>query len=241
MLTVMADLIPFEFQGQNQIRVVMASGEPWFVGRDIAGALGYSDESDAIRKHCKGFKSLKNISSGEMPEGLPGNTLMIRDPDVYRLVVRSKLPSAERFEEWVFDEVLPSIRRTGRYETQQITRPQVSALEYVKLIRESLPNLGNAAMQQLFSEDSEIDLGPRLIPIPKVEEKFWTATEIAEELGVTPNKIGRMANANGLKTPSFGEYRLSKSMNGSKQVEQFHYNEAGLAELRKLFSTETCR
>ena len=92
------------------VRTLMLDGEPWFVGKDIASVLGYSRERDAIDQHCKGaVKHRLPSNSGEQ------EYLIIPERDVYRLIMRSKLPAAERFEEWVVGEVLPTIRKTGAY------------------------------------------------------------------------------------------------------------------------------
>lgn len=115
--------------------------------------------------------------------------------------------------------------------TPKAALPQITALEYVDRITAKLPSLGETALQQLYSEASEIDLGRRLIPLPIISEPFYTASELAAEFGVTPNKIGRIANACGLKSEEFGEYRLSKSKYSPRQIEQFFYNEKGRAAL----------
>ena len=107
----MSDLSVFAFD-TRAVRVVMVDGEPWFVGKDVAEVLGYTDTVNAIKQHCKGVVKRHPLST-------PGGTQELRiisEPDMLRLIVGSKLPAAERFERWVFEEVLPSIRRTGRYE-----------------------------------------------------------------------------------------------------------------------------
>ena len=86
----------------------------FFIGKDVAGAIGYKDTASAVSTHCKhGFP----IGVGESPTplGIDPQTIIIPEGDVYRLIIRSKLPAAERFERWVMDEVLPTIRQTGRY------------------------------------------------------------------------------------------------------------------------------
>jgi phage anti-repressor protein len=118
-------------------------------------------------------------------------------------------------------------------------RPQIAALEYVDRITSLLPNLCDTSKQQLLSEASEIDLGRRLIPLPVIEQKFYTATELAEEFGVSAQKVGRIATAFGLKNEECGEYRLSKSKYSNKQVEQFYYNEKGRQALAMLFAETT--
>ncbi len=108
----MSNLNVFAFDSQA-VRVVMVEGEPWFVGKDVAQVLGYTNHNKALGDHCRGVTKRYPIldSLGRTQE-----TRIISEPDMLRLIVGSKLPAAERFERWVFEEVLPSIRRTGRYE-----------------------------------------------------------------------------------------------------------------------------
>ncbi|MFR1831845.1 MAG: Bro-N domain-containing protein [Lachnospiraceae bacterium] len=98
------------FRSFGEIRTVVIDGKIYFVGIDIAKALGYSNPSKAVIQHCKGVTKLGIPSKGGKQE-----TNCIPEGDLYRLVTHSELPSAERFESWVFDEVLPAIRKTGNY------------------------------------------------------------------------------------------------------------------------------
>lgn len=94
----------------GKIRTIEIEGKIYFVGIDIAKALGYSNPSKAVIQHCKGVTKLGIPSNGGKQE-----TNCVPEGDLYRLVTHSELPSAERFESWVFDEVLPKIRKTGGY------------------------------------------------------------------------------------------------------------------------------
>lgn len=89
----------------------MIDGEPMFVARDVALALGYSDPEKAVRQHCRADRVKCPLRSGNQMR----QTTLIPERDVYRLIINSKLPAAEAFEEWVVGEVLPSIRKTGAY------------------------------------------------------------------------------------------------------------------------------
>jgi len=94
-----------------EIRVVMLDDAPHFVGKDVAERLGYADPAGAIAKHCKGSPKRHPLSTqGGMQE-----VRVLSEPDVLRLIVRSKLSEAQQFERWVFEEVLPSIRKSGGY------------------------------------------------------------------------------------------------------------------------------
>ncbi|QMV32481.1 anti-repressor Ant [Ralstonia phage Claudette] len=110
-------IIPFSFD-QHDVRVIERDGEPWFVARDVALVLGYSNPAEAIRTHCKGVSEIRTPTSGGVQ-----SVRIIPERDVYRLVMRSKLPAAEAFEEWVVGTVLPSIRKTGSYAVQHQSAP----------------------------------------------------------------------------------------------------------------------
>lgn len=105
----------FDNEEFGSIRTVMIDNQPWFVGRDVAEALGYKNPSDAIYKHCKHTR--KEILQAHMQneDVVKTQTSLISEGDLYRLIIRSKLPSAQKFEEWVMDEVLPSIRKNNSY------------------------------------------------------------------------------------------------------------------------------
>lgn len=95
----------------GSVRVVMQNGEPWFVARDVAKVLGYQNTVDAVNTHCKKVNDFRD--SKMLPTATPMK--IIPESDVYRLIMRSNLPTAEKFQTWVCEEVLPSIRKTGGY------------------------------------------------------------------------------------------------------------------------------
>lgn len=100
----------FENPQFGNVRVAMSeSNEPLFCAKDVATALGYSDTNDAVARHCKSGKKVFHPHTN----GFGGvNLIYIPEKDVYRLIMRSNLPDAEKFQDWVCDEVLPSIRKT---------------------------------------------------------------------------------------------------------------------------------
>lgn len=100
----------------GDVRILQDGDKVLFAASDIAGALGYSNVRDALRRHCKGVVKRDTLTSGGEQ-----TISYIMEGDVYRLIARSKLPSAEKFERWVFDEVLPSIRKHGAYLTDEAT------------------------------------------------------------------------------------------------------------------------
>lgn len=106
----------FNSKDFGEIRAsITEDGNPIFCARDVAVALGYKNPNDAIAKHCKGIA----IRYPLMTDGGEQLARFITEGDMYRLIASSKLESAQRFETWVFDDVLPSIRRHGMYATPQ--------------------------------------------------------------------------------------------------------------------------
>lgn len=96
----------------GEIRTVTVNGEPWFVGKDVAEALGYADSFGALKKHVsEEDKQNCQNDSFETPRGMT----VINESGLYALIFGSKLESAKRFKHWVTSEVLPTIRRTGTY------------------------------------------------------------------------------------------------------------------------------
>lgn len=107
----MKDLQVFENAEFGKLTVIEKDGEPWFIGKEVAEILGYKNGSRDVERHCKYVKLLKSTETVllEIP---PRGIQIINEKDVYRLIMRSKLESAEKFQDWVMDEVLPSIRKT---------------------------------------------------------------------------------------------------------------------------------
>lgn len=100
----------FTHEQFGAVRIIEEDGKVLFCGKDVTKALGYENPRDAIRRHCKGVVKRDTPTNGGIQ-----SLSFIPEGDVYRLITHSKLPSAEKFESWVFDEVLPTIRKTGGY------------------------------------------------------------------------------------------------------------------------------
>ena len=105
----MNNIIPFGYNNHNVRTMTDDNGEIWFVAKDVAEILGYTDAKQAIRMHCKASVLAKECQINT----LHPQTKLIPERDLYRLIMKSKLPAAEAFEEWVVGEVLPTIRKTG--------------------------------------------------------------------------------------------------------------------------------
>ena len=132
----MNDLQIFENSEFGTVRTVENNGKTYFVANDIAKALGYIETAKAIRTHCKGVSEMDIPSNGGIQR-----MKIIPEGDIYRLVIKSQLPSAERFESWVFDEVLPSIRKHGMYAVDDlINNPDLAIKAFTALKEEKERN-----------------------------------------------------------------------------------------------------
>ena len=119
----MNDLTIFQSEQFGTVRTLDEEGKILFCGTDVAKALGYANSRDALRRHCKGVvKHDIGVQTGMKTDGTPATQkmemLFITEGDLYRLITHSRLPAAEAFEKWVFDEVLPTIRKTGQYKAE---------------------------------------------------------------------------------------------------------------------------
>lgn len=113
----MNELMIFNSPEFGEIRTIEENGKVLFCGSDAAKALGYAKPQNAIDRHCKG--ALKRGIPHPQSPGKTIEMLFIPEGDIYRLAAKSELPEAERFESWIFDEVLPSIRKHGAYMTPE--------------------------------------------------------------------------------------------------------------------------
>lgn len=102
----------------GEVRTIERDGEPWFVGKDVAAALGYSDTADSLKKHVD-EEDKQLLKPGEMPTLKMSNfgAYIINESGLYSLVLSSKLPAAKQFKRWITAEVIPSIRKHGAYMT----------------------------------------------------------------------------------------------------------------------------
>lgn len=121
----MNELQVFNSEEFGEVRTVTINSEPWFVGKDVATALGYQNASKALADHVEECDKLNNESLSSL--GQRGGWL-INESGLYALIFGSKLESAKRFKHWVTSEVLPSIRKTGGYGKPMTTQEQIKLL-----------------------------------------------------------------------------------------------------------------
>lgn len=247
----------FEFKSSDEqvvsIDAAKHKGKPVFLAVELAKSLGYADPHKALKQHCK---SLINLNSGESSElgfgSRPRGVILAGQADMFRLIMRSSLPSAERVQDWVCEDVLPALMETGSYsvnkekpssglpEYRRAKAAQLNAVALEKNIASArelmsmFPRLGDAANQVIVATLVNPLLGHEVVPLPQIEEHHYTAGEVADQLGCTANKIGRLANKHNLKNEQYGKFFLDKAKHSDKQVEAFRYNAEGIKALRHL-------
>ena len=173
-VTVFKNLVHPEF---GELRTVEIDGEPWFVGKDVAEALGYSNTSKAIITHVadedKIIKMLPNSQNGKTV----GKTYIINESGLYSLILSSKLPSAKEFKHWVTSEVLPSIRKNGAYIRNQenmtpaeiVARGLIAAQKIIEEREKEIVHLNNRCgrlTQTIAEKQDVINAISRNVPAP---------------------------------------------------------------------------
>lgn len=167
--------------GMHNIRTIMKNDEPWFVAKDVAEVLGYEEPHKAIAKHCKSPELLKGDEASLLTTS-PRGINIIPERDVYRLVMRSKLPAAERFEEWVVSEVLPQLRKKGSYTTEQpIAPPQIDNTNLIQAVQ-AMQMFCGAVLDQLGTKSLIAS------PVQKADSNYSSVGAFIETLGKTPDQ-----------------------------------------------------
>ena len=167
----------------GSVRTMMIDEKWYFVGRDIAEALGYKDPSSTISKHCKHVEKTTIEAPCQNGNVVKTQVSLIPESDVYRLIIKSKLPEAEKFEEWVMDEVLPQLRMSGVYITESATQ---EAIDYQTLY-------GKNRIYNTFLNTVDLEAEyQRFYEMSKAERK---ARHINNDIRITCSKIVQKAIA----------------------------------------------
>lgn len=251
----MSALMPFQF-GDRPIRVVTdESGAPLFVGKDVCEALSYADSTTAMRSHCRGVQKLHPIPDAR---GRMQDTRVLAEPDVLRLIVNCSLPAAEAFERWVFEDVLPTIRRTGNYAMKVPSKIDgaLQALKMAPLAMRAARAFGldknvaaisaNQYVCSITGHNLLKEFGSTHLLADNQETQWFTPTQLKDESKVSAQKLNEALFVAGLQdrrgktwelTPAGHAYaRLfdtGKKHNSGVSVQQIKWSPMVLAELRK--------
>lgn len=230
----MNELMVFNNAEFGQVRTMEINGEPWFVGKDVAMALGYIRTADAIKVHID--KEDKGVGEIQTPGGVQ-NVTIINESGVYALIFGSKLPNAKKFKHWVTSEVLPTIRKTGSYSITQtkpdsymIENPADRARRWAEEYEERL------ALEQKNTELSEQNDrleadNKRLTPMAKyARDIFNKNTElisidmVGRELGLNKGKLHMLLKEVGVICSNSGNSKNPKYVLSAKYS---HLGETG--------------
>ena len=185
----------FAFE-ENHIRIIVENGEPLFCAADVCKALGYGNPSEALRKHCvEGGITKRDTPTSS---GVQSMTY-INEPNLYRLIARSKMPHAVKFQDWVFGEVLPTIPKTGSYGNPMaamLAKPKSEL--FLELSQISKKNEELEAANQKLVEQAAND-APKVAFTDSVTsgDTEVTVTVAAKTLGIGPRKFFNWLRMNG--------------------------------------------
>lgn len=200
----MNDIKIFENERFGAIRTVEQDGKPWFVGKDIAVALGYNDPRQAVRYHVDADD--KGVVKMTTPGGMQ-QVVTINESGLYSLILASKLPTAREFKHWVTSEVLPSIRKTGGYITGQEELTDAELMAQALLV----------AQKQIEQREQRINAletaNKKLLPDAEYGRHLQakhgiTTTSIAKELGMSAVALNKRLHELGVQYRQSGQWYL---------------------------------
>ncbi|MGO3791942.1 MAG: phage antirepressor KilAC domain-containing protein [Enterococcus gilvus] len=186
----------FSFE-QNEVRTVLVNDEPYFVGKDVAIAIGYKNYRDALAKHVK--DKYKRVSQITTTSGIQEMTI-ISEPGLYQITGESKLVSAEPFQDWVYEEVLPQIRKTGSY--TKVPQSFAQALRLAADLEEE---------KQLL-EQKVAEYEPKISYLDMILSSTDTVatSQIAADYGMSAIALNKLLNKLGVQHKVSGQWILYK-------------------------------
>lgn len=197
----------------SEIRTVEVNGEPWFVGKDVADILGYTNTPKAIRDHIDDEDKLTEriVLSGQNRE-----VIFINESGLYSLILSSKLPTAKKFKHWVTNEVLPSIRKHGAYMTEQTLEKALLSPDYLIQLATQLKKeqayrkqleQDNILKQQKIEEDKPKVLFAEAVSVSKTSILVGDLAKILKQNGVDigQNRLFKWLRENGYLIRRKGE------------------------------------
>ena len=237
----------------GQVRTTTINGEPWFALKDVCNAFG---EQNYRRVAQRIDDEEKGVSQIDTPGGTQSMTvvneaglysaLFAMQPEKARGVseeyVRKRQEQLRKFKRWVTSEVLPSIRKTGSYTVDPLQKQRLevdlnNSRANVAALWLEIGSLATPEYKQVCSSyaSSVLAGGKEVIPLPECKiDRYYSAAEIADALGITANRVGKIANQHGLKTAEYGKWFFDKSPYSNKEVQTFRYTRKAVDAIRKL-------
>ena len=213
-------LINFHHEMFGDIRAIEKDGEPWFVGKDVAVALGYANTRKAIADHVddedKGVTKCDTLG-GEQ------NITIINESGLYSLVLSSKLPSAKKFKRWVTAEVLPSIRRHGAYATAPTIEKIIASPEFGIALLKNLQqeqNMRREAEQRVRKLKPLADYTALILACPETV----SVSQVAQDYGMSAVAFNRILNRAGIQYSVGGQWVLYAAYKDRGLVQSYTFN-----------------
>ena len=182
------DIQKFTHPDFGDVRVVNENGEPLFVGKDVAIALGYSNPRDALAKHVP--DKFKRVSQIATPGGKQDVTL-ITEAGLYKLVFASKLPKATEFSDWVCEEVIPSIRKYGIYMTTKTAEEILANPDFIIELAQQV-KAARAQIAVLNTQVAELQTRASYCDVILQCKELVTTSVIAKDYGMSAKKFNRL-------------------------------------------------
>lgn len=227
----------------GEVRTMDVDGEAWFVASDVAKALGYTKPANAIAAHCR-YTLKRGIPHPQGKGTMEVNT--IPEGDLYRLVAKSELPAAEKFESWVFDEVLPAIRKTGSYQIAKMATEHEKVNIQMDKARASLANarakqakllleIADRAQVEMYrsiiiAKAANLLAEENLLPMPRSEQQrsrhgLAYFCRMVGKPETWASQMGKELLKAGIekKPGENGEYIETTAKGGGKQVQGFEW------------------
>ena len=218
------ELINFHHEMFGDIRAIEKDGEPWFVGKDVAEALGYSNASKAVMVHVDEEDKQKVMLKADSQNGnVVTATTLINESGLYSLVLSSKLPQAKVFKHWVTAEVLPSIRRHGAYATAPTIEKIIASPEF------GIALLKNLQQEQLMRREAE-ERVRRLKPLADYTALILACPEtvsvsqVAQDYGMSAVAFNRILNRAGIQYSVGGQWVLYAAYKDRGLVQSYTFN-----------------
>lgn len=193
------DVQVFTNDAFGTVRTIETDGKIFFCGRDVTTALGYTNTSKALQDHCKGVPFRYSLRTN----GGTQEVRFITEGDLYRLIASSKLPAAQTFESWVFDEVLPTIRCHGVYAIDEL-------LDDDEFLEHAIIQLRSERAKRLAAEQALLEAAPKVSYYDVVlqSDSLLTITEIAKDYGLSAKKLNLLLHDAGVQFRQSGRWFL---------------------------------
>ena len=220
------ELINFHHEMFGDIRAIEKDGEPWFVGKDVAVALGYSNARDALAKHVdnEDKKILTSQNATLEKLNIPNRGLtIINESGLYSLVLSSKLPQAKVFKHWVTAEVLPSIRRHGAYATAPTIEKIIASPEFGIALLKNLQqeqNMRREAEQRVRKLKPLADYTALILACPETV----SVSQVAQDYGMSAVAFNRILNRAGIQYSVGGQWVLYAAYKDRGLVQSYTFN-----------------